>query len=94
MKRRLQVADSKERDTGFEPATSTLATWKSIESKQQLRLWQSLLNQRKRQESRFAFPTTLNAVILRYTFFERSIAGILPEWPANEESITTHGRPI
>ena len=54
-----------ERETGIEPATSSLGNWMSIESKQQSRLWHRLLNHRNRHFSRFRRASSLNAVILR-----------------------------
>src|SRR5947209_124325 len=40
---RLDVTDFKERETGIEPATSSLGKWTSIENKQQSRLRRSFL---------------------------------------------------
>jgi len=36
-----QVVDNKERETGIEPATSSLGNWRSIENKEQQRPWTS-----------------------------------------------------
>jgi hypothetical protein len=37
----LEALDFKERETGIEPATSSLGNWRSIENKEQWRLWSS-----------------------------------------------------
>jgi hypothetical protein len=39
---RLDVIDFKKRETGIEPATSSLGNWATIESKQQSRLWHAI----------------------------------------------------
>ena len=51
--RDFQVVDVKERETGIEPATSSLGNWASIENKQQWRLLRPFLNTSTRPVSRF-----------------------------------------
>lgn len=57
--------DSKERETGFGPATSTLANWLSIENKEQPRPWCSFRTTKTLGFSPLRFETRLNAVEMR-----------------------------
>ena len=49
----LKLLITKERETGIEPATSSLGNWASIENKQQWRLLRPFLNTSTRPVSRF-----------------------------------------
>ena len=64
MQNRRKLLNPKERETGIEPATSSLGNWASIEYKQQSCLLRPFLNMSKRHDSRFCLPTTLNWVII------------------------------
>jgi hypothetical protein len=59
----------KERETGIEPATSSLGKWTTIESKEQWRLWHAFLAQEIAAVSCFAIRTPLNGIQMGYSFF-------------------------
>jgi hypothetical protein len=51
-----------ERETGFEPATSSLGIWSSFEYRELMRSWRSILNIESHGVSAFYAVCPLNAV--------------------------------
>ena len=62
MQNHRKLLNPKERETGIEPATSSLGNWASIENKQQWRLLRPFLNTSTRLVSRFCLFHLLNWV--------------------------------
>jgi hypothetical protein len=59
----------KERETGIEPATSSLGKWTTIESKEQPGLWHAFLAQEIAAVSYFWIRAPLNGIQTGYTLF-------------------------
>jgi len=62
----FQVIERKERETGIEPATSSLGKWATIESKEQSRLWHAFLAQEIAAFSTFRNRQPLNGIQMGY----------------------------
>jgi hypothetical protein len=63
-----KLLKSKERETGIEPATSSLGKWTTIESKEQSGLWHAFLAQEIAAVCRFRIRSPLNGIQMGYTF--------------------------
>jgi hypothetical protein len=68
IRRGMQVIEKMERETGLEPATSSLGIRSSFDSKEHLRPWRHFLNIDDHSESVFCEKARLNALPSKLAF--------------------------
>jgi hypothetical protein len=90
MKRRRNLLSLKERETGIEPATSSLGKWMTIESKEQSRPWHAFLALEIAAFSPFEVWVPLNGAQMGHTVSSVPISLNIQRSPLAE---TGHRRP-